>query len=1037
MISTGEFKTVEINNITCIDVNGQYVSDTTNYILIIDIINLNSATNSSISNIFIQSSTANLLKMQSVVGSTVTPVYMNFQNITYRDSYIKLKQSFIIFSNVESQEQFYTVFDLVTFNNLTFRSGGYLMDFGHQTLTQVVVSNLVFTNVFAGTIHLEASYKVLPYKTNVLVQNGKFENVNSNTESIFLLNEGANLEIRNSSFNQISCTETGGVIYSSYQFTITNIYDSSFTNSSAVKASLFLIEDGGVIRLYRWSMIQNFAVTSTLLQASNNGYFEIYNSKITQNYGMLNIVLEIINSINLSIIDNTKIYSNEFMTISDIYSEFTDSCKLLWFVPTSLASYIISNPSLYNFLIEPKMFELISANLIIQNNSVIYNQLSIAKSFMSTLTFVDSKFYNLMISEKGMRIAESTFNITNCIFYNISASDTTSFVDAGINTIAYMINITYSNWSWPFIVTSVAKVTLDRVSISNWYPHLEWVSILRAPYVSISNSSMSFAYSDNSTSPFRILDSKVDLIENTSISNMNQYAIYISLWNVTSIDGLHISSTYGIYSKNSNINKIANSIFENNGKGYNNLGQLSTQGGAILFINTNFTIESSQFYNNTSKYGAGIYVSCQLSPICVTSISNTTFEQNIAQLSGGGIMYDLYRPKLSNLVFKSNIALYGPNIGSYAVKVDIQNITITAININNAVSGQIAQTYVLSVVDYDDQVMNIDPNLKVTIKAVTPGASIFGRNIYFADAGVAKMNETILISTPGSTNIVFSIVPNTIDLDKARAVYGSNYTLPNIIANFRYCKPGEYFFANQWLSWSQGSYSLFWNSTLCSQWMTNVNCVGDEVINVNAGFWRKSTNSTLIVEWPNKNACNGGYNTTNTYPVNWATGYKGVLCAKWMKVGQDNYEKVSNFQCTKCASLLVIYIRMVGMAVAFIFVILFIVYLKRKEGNERTVLMRIMANYIQIMTTTLAYNMNLPTTISDIFTPLKAVGSGTTTVFSMDWFSSTSEFKLFTPSSTVFKMFMMAITPMLLWGIISIILCTVALITRASLKDFK
>ena len=179
MISTGEFKTVEINNITFINVPMDNMYQILRTIwFIIDIINLNSATNSSISNIYVQSSTANLLKMQSVVGSTVTPVYMNFQNITYRDSYVKLKQSFILFSNVESQEQFYTVFDQVTFNNLTFRSGGYLMDFGHQTLTQVVVSNLVFTNVYAGTIHLEASYKVLPYKTNVLVQNGKFENVN-------------------------------------------------------------------------------------------------------------------------------------------------------------------------------------------------------------------------------------------------------------------------------------------------------------------------------------------------------------------------------------------------------------------------------------------------------------------------------------------------------------------------------------------------------------------------------------------------------------------------------------------------------------------------------------------------------------------------------------------------------------------------------------------------------------------------------------------------------------------------------------------
>ena len=160
-------------------------------------------------------------------------------------------------------------------------------------------------------------------------------------------------------------------------------------------------------------------------------------------------------------------------------------------------------------------------------------------------------------------------------------------------------------------------------------------------------------------------------------------------------------------------------------------------------------------------------------------------------------MYNLYRPTLNSLTFSNNSALYGPNIASYAVKVDIGNETINTIKMDNAVSGQITPIYIFSIVDYDDQVMNLDPNLKVTIKAVTPGSQVFGRNIYFADSGVARMNETILISSPGSANVVFSISPNTIDLDKAKAVYGSNYTLPSIIANFRYCKPGEYFYSNQ------------------------------------------------------------------------------------------------------------------------------------------------------------------------------------------------------------------------------------------------
>ena len=40
-----------------------------------------------------------------------------------------------------------------------------------------------------------------------------------------------------------------------------------------------------------------------------------------------------------------------------------------------------------------------------------------------------------------------------------------------------------------------------------------------------------------------------------------------------------------------------------------------------------------------------------------------------------------------------------------------------------------------------------------------------------------------------------------------------------------------------------------------------------------------------------------------------------------------------------------------------------------------------MTNYIQIMTTTLSYNMNLPDVLSNVFSPLSVLGSGTTTVF--------------------------------------------------------
>ena len=146
MLSTGEFNSITMNNITFINTFDQYSTDSENYMLIIDIVNLNNAINSTITDIYVKTSRVNFYKIKNVNGLTLNPIYITFQNITYRDCSLRFKESLITFSNVETQEQFYVIFDQFTFTNITFNSGGYLMNFGHQTLTQVIISNLVFTN---------------------------------------------------------------------------------------------------------------------------------------------------------------------------------------------------------------------------------------------------------------------------------------------------------------------------------------------------------------------------------------------------------------------------------------------------------------------------------------------------------------------------------------------------------------------------------------------------------------------------------------------------------------------------------------------------------------------------------------------------------------------------------------------------------------------------------------------------------------------------------------------------------------------------
>ena len=115
MMSTGEFNSITMNNITFINSFDQYSSDTENYWIVFDNINLNNATNSIISDIYASVSRINFIKMESVIGSTTTPIYLNFTNTTFRDWNLRFKEDLITFPNTISQEQLYIIFDKLTF----------------------------------------------------------------------------------------------------------------------------------------------------------------------------------------------------------------------------------------------------------------------------------------------------------------------------------------------------------------------------------------------------------------------------------------------------------------------------------------------------------------------------------------------------------------------------------------------------------------------------------------------------------------------------------------------------------------------------------------------------------------------------------------------------------------------------------------------------------------------------------------------------------------------------------------------------------
>ena len=110
------------------------------------------------------------------------------------------------------------------------------------------------------------------------------------------------------------------------------------------------------------------------------------------------------------------------------------------------------------------------------------------------------------------------------------------------------------------------------------------------------------------------------------------------------------------------------------------------------------------------------------------------------------------------------------------------------------------------------------------------------------------------------------------------------------------------------------------------------------------------------------------------------------------------------------------------MSLAFVFLALLIgTSIRKNKENQTSILLRILANYIQLMGVTMSIDFKYPAAISDVLAPIQVLGSATQMFMSFDCFSHTTDVKLFAPSTTVFNVFVVIITPLILISLFSVI----------------
>ena len=143
--------------------------------------------------------------------------------------------------------------------------------------------------------------------------------------------------------------------------------------------------------------------------------------------------------------------------------------------------------------------------------------------------------------------------------------------------------------------------------------------------------------------------------------------------------------------------------------------------------------------------------------------------------------------------------------------------------------------------------------------------------------------------------------------------------------------------------------------------------------------------------------------------------------------------------CEKCPDPVLNAIRVFAVAIIvfMFFMLLIIINIRKNKESDISTLLRILTNYLQLLSTSLSSNIQYPNSLASMFYPADRVGSSSDTFLSFDCFFTDIEVTGPFPSNTFFKLFLMALLPVILFMIISAIWVVVYFIKHKWVPELK
>jgi len=440
-----------------------------------------------------------------------------------------------------------------------------------------------------------------------------------------------------------------------------------------------------------------------------------------------------------------------------------------------------------------------------------------------------------------------------------------------------------------------------------------------------------------------------------------------------------------------------NSFFENS----------ALSGGAAFINSVNASLSHNRFSANsalsTTKaagVGGGLALVCDLVPWCSVSIYSNAFKDNTASAQGGAVAWVGTLPTLSSNQFEGNVAPYGRETASYAVKIATMDNSgdpmdylsegeesPVALELTGVASGQTFHYFLyFGLFDHANKIIANDYSSSAELYSEnTQNASVSGNIKVTAAGGKFAFEEFAVTAKPGST-LYLTVGTTAVDTSKGvKARDGLRY-IPQvrIQVEMRLCEVGESQFGTVCFLCAAGTYSL--NPALpCKLCPEAAHCYGNFTMVPKPGYWRANNMTENFIKCLETSACVGSPdNTFISYTGLCASGYSGNLCQSCIK----GYSRTGRYQCGKCPGLTSnIAITSLIVIVALLVVALIVFTAIRSAQRPRSLIaiyLKIFMNYLQMIVVSSSLNLNWPSFVRAFLSGQEEAGGVAEQLFSFE-----------------------------------------------------